>query len=343
MNLFNEKEGMYFEAVTRLLLGASNKVDQEATITKKQIDDILNQVIGYDYDLRKEMDRVFNKSSSAQGAAPGEKKDNRKVNFFDALSNGELYKAAYKGRAITINSIIENQALKNLPKLKFADIFLSKETIKKIEEVTADIPTHWSMNDVTIKGQFWKPPLTDDKKDILRDIIKAIENKKAIRYSYSRNDKCLDDVTAYPIVIEYSMLNDEFRIWIETIDDGRIYKMNLSGITVLSIEDTPIPEGLAGHLESYLESRKKAVKLDVEPLDFIIERCFREFSYYDREAYYDPESGKYTLTVNYYVDDEKEIIKDILSFGKYVTVLEPADVRKTVIERIKKAIKVYEE
>ena len=65
--------------------------------------------------------------------------------------------------------------------------------------------------------------------------------------------------------------------------------------------------------QTFLKGNTRIVKLDIEPVDHVIERCFRIFSYYDRKARYDKQDNKYRLEISYLKFDETEIIKDILS------------------------------
>ena len=51
--------------------------------------------------------------------------------------------------------------------------------------------------------------------------------------------------------------------------------------------------------------------------------------------------NKYRLEISYFRADENEIIKNILSLGSYVVVLEPRTIQKEVYRRIKTASKLY--
>jgi predicted DNA-binding transcriptional regulator YafY len=93
--------------------------------------------------------------------------------------------------------------------------------------------------------------------------------------------------------------------------------------------------------KKFLAGNKKTVVLDVEPANHVIERCFRLFSYYERKAVYDREDRRYRLEIVYYSYDEAEVVRDILSLGSSVIVLEPAELRNKIYERILAANELY--
>ena len=61
------------------------------------------------------------------------------------------------------------------------------------------------------------------------------------------------------------------------------------------------------------------------------------FASYDKEASYDEETDTYTIQFYYYDFDRHEVLRQILSLGSAATVLEPADMREAIIERLQAA------
>ena len=115
---------------------------------------------------------------------------------------------------------------------------------------------------------------------------------------------------AFPVKIEFSIVNDKFRICAYEPVERRFIKMNLD-----TMQNLEVTEETA----------------DIE----------RVFSYYDRKARYDKEKNKYRLEISYLKADEKEVIKNILSMGPYVIVMEPRVIQKEVYGRIAEANKLY--
>ena len=101
-------------------------------------------------------------------------------------------------------------------------------------------------------------------------------------------------------------------------------------------------DDLEKEYQDFIEMNTKKIELDVDPIDHVIERCFRIFSYYDRQARFDKEDNKYKLTISYLKSDENEIIRDVLSLGSYVVVMSPKRIQKEVYKRIVAARGIYD-
>ena len=85
-----------------------------------------------------------------------------------------------------------------------------------------------------------------------------------------------------------------------------------------------------------LENNKKNIDnpivLKIEDNKNTLDRCFNLFSAYDKRYYYD--DNNLILNIYYHDFDEAEIVRDILSLGKSVIVLEPKKIRDKVVNRI---------
>lgn len=53
--------------------------------------------------------------------------------------------------------------------------------------------------------------------------------------------------------------------------------------------------------------------------------------------------GKYEIRLNYYMFEEENIIRNIISLGPYVRVLSPQRITDEVIRRVRKSIDLYKE
>ena len=146
---------------------------------------------------------------------------------------------------------------------------------------------------------------------------------------------------AFPVRIEYSVVNDRFRINAYEPVEMRFIKMNLDTMVNIEVSDEVTDVDLETEYAEFIKLNTKKVVLDVEPVDHIIERCFRVFSYYDRKARYDKEEHVYRLEISYLKADENEVIKNILSMGSHVVVMEPRTIQKEVYRRILAASKLY--
>jgi predicted DNA-binding transcriptional regulator YafY len=86
---------------------------------------------------------------------------------------------------------------------------------------------------------------------------------------------------------------------------------------------------------------KEPIVLEVFDKRQAMERCFMCFSGLERTAKIIGEN-KYEITLLYYLFNEEEIIKNILSLGPYVKVLSPERIKSEIIIRLKKTMDLLE-
>ena len=71
------------------------------------------------------------------------------------------------------------------------------------------------------------------------------------------------------------------------------------------------------------------------------ERVYTAFSAFDKESHFSEKNNVYHLTVFYRPFEEEDVLRRILSFGAYVTVLEPTSVRDELLRRLRRAQELY--
>ena len=228
------------------------------------------------------------------------------------------------------NSIIENQAARLLSRSPYVGHFLQKDTIEKLEKATDMVSEDWNPDVITLKNVFENGIRFEDRlfNHEIAVIAKAICEKSAIKYDNVRPGRVIKKAAlAFPVRIEYSVVNDRFRI---------------NAMLNIDATDETTDIDLETEYAEFIKINTRRVVLDVEAVDHIIERCFRVFSYYDRKARYDKEAHVYRLEISYLKADENEVIKNILSMGSHVVVTEPRAIQKEVYRRILAASKQYE-
>lgn len=243
------------------------------------------------------------------------------------------------------NSILESQAAKSIAKSSYAGHFLQKDTLRKLEKITEQLPEDWNLDDITIKNVFDNGFHSSERlfNQEISVIAQAIHGKYAIKYDNVRPGRVeKKNAQAFPVRIEYSVVNDRFRINAYEPTEMRFIKMNLDTMSNIVLTDETTDIDLEAEYSEFIKLNTREVVLDVESVDHIIERCFRVFSYYDRKAQYDKEGHVYRLKISYLKADENEVIKNILSMGSHVVVMEPRTIQKEVYRRILAASKQYE-
>ena len=322
MNLFDETENKYFEFISYLL-------QNNRKYSKEEVNQLIEQLLTGESDFYV-TDAIFST------------KEGEELVF--TYSGGEYEPAIMADFPIRMG-LIEQQAAKSLIENEYITHFLSEETIEKLKECTSCIEEEWTTKDIQVKNVF-SGGATEVEKDfgqVISVIAKAIKDHKAIRYDNVREGVFeYRNVSVFPVKIEFSIMNDKFRICAYEADQDRFLKMNLDTMDNIELSDREYEGDLEEKYKTFLKSSTRTVKLDVEPIDHVIERCFRIFSYYDRKARYNKQDNRYRLKISYLKYDETEIIKDILSLGGYATVIEPKSIQKEVYRRVLAASKLYE-
>ena len=332
MKLFDETESKYYELISRLLLLKKNFTGED--IVRLYTEMFQGEK---DYEI---LDLLFSK------------KEGNEAVF--TIHDGKYSPVLDSDFPVRCN-LIEQQAFGTLADVKYADRFLSEDTIAKILRYKHIISADWKTGDITVKNQFLVEgregecgtaeipdnSVSDADKKI-KIIAEAIIQNRPIMYDNIKDGAYeYRNELAYPVKIEYSFLNDSFRISAYHPYENRFFMMTLDTIRNVRLGDEERKD-LQSEYKAFLNKNRKKVILDVEPSGHVIERCFRVFSYYERKAVYNRKDDFYRLEITYNSYDEAEIIRDILSLGSSVVVLEPLKLRKKIRDRIIDACKKYE-
>lgn len=313
MRLFDESQNKYYDLLAELLNKAEGWSESDYLRKKAEIgkeDWVVDELI---FDVDNESNPFFKKENGRVIS---------KINRFPIRPTS-----------------IEKQAFKSLLSSEYANSFLDGNTIKKLEKAVAPYDAEWSLGSIEKHNVFLA-----DKKDEnliqinLHLILEIIEARAGMRCINGDNVCEL----VFPVKVEFSLVEDQFRVCAYRPDQDRFIKINLDKMREIEKIDVFFEGDLEKKYKMFIEGKFRELVLDVTPKDFIVERCFRIFSCYEKEVIYDSDNNKYTLKLRYnQADSEKELIRDILSFGSYLVVLEPEDVREVVIERIKGAYNRY--
>ncbi len=320
MNLFHETENKYYELLTLM-------INKKGEYSESEVSQFLEtRMVGeIDYEV---VDSLFSKREGEEA-----------VFMYDQ----NVFVPSSLERMPVRNTRIESEALWNAVKSTYARHFLTPETLVKLEKICGTFEPNWDEREVFIRNQFehGARESISDYVHSIRLISEAIKENRAIRYNNVRPGKYeYIGSEIYPVVIEYSFINDVFRVAGYNAQEHRFIKMTLSSLSDIEVLDSVKPD-VQDEYKEYLEENTIHVVLDVEPKDHVIERCFRIFSFYDRKASYDIDTDSYRLDISYLAFDEGEVIRDILSAGGAVTVLEPKKMQREVYRRIKRAKERY--
>ena len=327
MKLFDETESKYYELISYLLL-------QKKDFTGSDVEDLFSELIRGEKDFQT-MDVLFSEQ------------EGQEVLF--SYENGKFKSIMGNGIPVRCNGI-EQHAFRSLHRLQYADRFLNKETLSKIKNNEKSEKGSLAIENIEIKNRHniaerkiinCSINTSEKSKEKLMIIAGAIMKRNSVIYDNVRDGIYeFRKAEAFPIKIEYSVLQDVFRVSAFEPVQNRFFMMTLDTMDNVCYGKntrTDIPD----LYEDFLRKNKKKVLLDVEPTGHVIERCFRIFSFYERRAVYDWEADKYSLQITYHSYDEAELIRDILSLGSSVMVIEPMRLREIVFKRIIAASRVF--
>ncbi len=320
MNLFHEVENKYYELLTRLLISNIEFLDSA-------IAECWDKYIIGERDFEVE-ESLFLKSQE-QGT----------IFEFDGKKFLPTMEAPFNIRMTTI----ELQAAKNLLMSKYAKHFLKDETLTKLKDILKDIAEEWVISDIVVRNQYSEGvTYFEEGYEVQLSIIaEAIRQRRPIIYDNAVEGRYrFVNKELFPVRIEYSFLNDAFRVCGYDKKQNRFIKLNLSSMGSITMGNNE-QEDFEEEYKEFLKENSRTIVLDVEPTEHVIERCFRIFSFYDRKAIFSKEDNKYRLEISYLKFDENEVIRDVLSLGSSVVVVEPKRIQKQVYKRSVEALNRY--
>lgn len=272
------------------------------------------------------------------------KKESESWLFLYNNEDKKFHNMTDKKMPIILNKL-ELDALKMTVDMEMAEGFLEQDTIEKLKKLLENRDTSWDRKNIKYKRQYSDGDKNhiDSVNSKLKILLKAIRKKCAVKCdNITRKNITYKEQVVFPLKIEYSTINDKFRLYCfkERKNEKEYIKMNISSIKNLEIQENTIRQNDEEFIESNIKNTKK-VTLYVDSETHVIERCFRLFSFYDREAIYDRENDIYILEINYYIYDESDVIKNILSLGSKVIVKSPEEIKQKILSRVKIAMDNY--
>ncbi|MDD4297665.1 MAG: WYL domain-containing protein [Ruminiclostridium sp.] len=174
-------------------------------------------------------------------------------------------------------------------------------------------------------------------------LLKALVQEKPVRYNnIDRNGRAYENMLAIPVAIEYSMRDGRFRASIYSIEDKRSIMTNINTLSNLRIVDEEVEIDRETAKQRLFEQKYSVepVLLEVTDRKAAMERCFMCFSGMERTAR-ELGNNKYEIRLNYYLFEEENLIRDIISLGPYVKVISPQRIVDEIIRRVKKSIDMY--
>ena len=242
-------------------------------------------------------------------------------------------------------SRIEKAWLKSILEKDGVRMVLSKETFEKLQKELGDFetPIKDEYFELTNRIKLPEVPEPEAYERNFRIILDALIKEKPIRYNNTdKKGNIHSNRIALPVSIEYSMRDGRFRVSMYSIDDNRPIMANIFTLSDLRVvdEDVGIDRQTAKRLLFEQKYSEEPVILEVTDKKAAMERCFMCFSGMERTAR-SLGNDKYEIRLNYYLFEEENLIRSIISLGPYVRVVSPGRIADEIVARVKKSISMY--
>ena len=326
MELFNRYENIVLEALT---LALQDSIVNEG-ITLEKIDMYFREILGEEYDKSLE-------SSEAENG------------FFGVFrQEGDLYcpvlkedEDGYIHDLPVLLTTLEKEAIINALHSPYARYFLEEKDIRELCGKTGDFQPSWQDSEIFRRHRYVTRTLTDEAADTLRRLRICIAEGTAVSITNISREKEYPAQEIYPLALEYTVNEDLWTLNAWLPSEERAINIRVDRIRDME-EIGEIPEDIPGKYKRFIEKKKRLVTMRVRSERHALERLFRLFSYYQRELDYEKETNTYILKVYYYDFDQNALMRNLLSAGHLITVIEPEELRQEMIRNIRESLDRYE-
>lgn len=320
--IFNEYRNANFIAITKIinmLYKENNNSLSDKIILKNSI---------Y-YNEKEFQDKLFNKNDD--GNYEILKENNNKE--YNLLINSPIEYIPYTNELEWLDYIIKDKVIS-----KLLDDSFKEKILKVLSEF--NINGDFIRNSIKIKNESDVSKTLD--KDIFWEIVQAISSEKIIKYDYTTKDGTIfKDNKSIPLKIEYSVLDERCWVILYSLKQDRLIKSLLNNFNNIKYLDENIDSNIKEKIVDSYKKKEKNLKLIIKNNQNAVERTFYLFSNYEKSAEYIEKEDIHKINIKYYDYDSEEIVLKLLYLGKNVVVIEPQDIIKRLIEKIKKSISRY--
>lgn len=319
MKLFNPYNNLIIRAVPFIF----NKIIEDKEIIKNDIYDLFKK-LGYDktyYTLSKD-----NYIKKIIFEPEDDEEDNKKFlyKYKDKetdrymLSNDDYVRR--KKKLPVVFSKHEKEYIKLMLEDPEARSFLSEELIEKISSALEDYDVSY-VSDNYIEREI---VCQDKDENALRSrllvITEALRKNKKIEYVYESPQENYEG-TISPYMLMYSLRERVLKLAAcPDSSPNRFILMNIDRFESINISETDSD----ADPDKFYKAQVRRLILEVENNIELkaAERCMRTFSSYGRKTIYNKTNDIFRIEIDFYLFDKQLLIKDILSLGSAVKVIE---------------------
>ena len=270
--------------------------------------------------------------------------DQEYTSLFYDIAEAEELKATYNYASIppVLLNKIELDAIRNAMISPSAKIFFNEEEIKEIQKIfnydDGELPdTDWDERDI-IKKFYREPRINAKLCKNLRILIQAIVHRKVLKLTNTAKTNVIyKEQILYPLRLEFTPNTQSWTITAYSVAEKRPNSLNPMRLNDITIEgDIPNSDEIEELYKDFIHHQKKqTVTIYVTAPNYVLDRLFRVFSHYSRKITYHKKNNTYTVEITYYTFDEQSLLLNLISFGPYIEVKEPENLRNKMIKIIK--------
>jgi hypothetical protein len=336
MELFNEVKNRYFQLVFRIINECADGKAKSDILKLIDEGEFEQKVIGKNQQSFADM--ILNRTSTDENLNLLTEKEGMFYPCIENTGSSPVPVRFTKIEKAWLKALLEQDGVRKI---------LSKQTMEKLKAELVDFDTpikdeYFEMTNITILPEITLKEAYDENFKI---ILEALLLDKPIRYNnIDKKGFVSKNKLALPIGIEYSMRDERFRVSMYSLDDNRPIMANIFSLLDIRIvdEEVNIDRETAKKLMFEQKYSSEPVVIEVTDRKAAMERCFMCFSGMERTSR-ELGNNKYEIQLNYYLFEEENLIRNIISLGPYVKVVSPTRIADEIVGRVKKAISQYNE
>lgn len=246
----------------------------------------------------------------------------------------------------------EKRWLRTVLEGETSEALLGKTLYKKLRDLLHDVRPFpwkriWRENGSRTDGDEAKDAALTSK---ICQLWNAIAQGRVVTYCNHANAGNVIYGVCMPVRIYYSMYLRKFQLSALTESKAQpgkfvLHRMNVANLTEIKVVAPEDETCRSLRAAALAERPPRKMKLRILPLQSRndVERCFLLFSANPKEGWYDEETNIYHLTVEFFSFERRAIRRKLLSLGRAVIVDEPEDLRREMIDEIRKCTAAYRE
>jgi len=321
MELFSEIYGVYYNAVSKVLSAANEKV-----LTEKEIVKIINE-------------NCFEESSLH--IVPRLLKSKEWLLLSDC-ENG--FKSILKSSPAFPLTNIQKSWLKSILQDKRMKLFVDDVTFSNLSNILKNVEPLYKPDDFYYFDIINDGDPYDDANymQIFKVILFALQNNRKIKIEFESGHGLRHSRYYVPYKLEYSLKDDKFRLLTVHTKDGYLKNFTIINLARIKSAELAGEFDVSIDIEMFVKKAKCTEPIVIEITDQrkALERAMLNFCNFDKRSEQIGTTDKYLMEISYYKSDETELLIRILSFGPLIKVLSPLSFVSLLKERLEKQYEI---